>query len=343
MNQPVPTLVVDAGQSSIRARLQVDNKPVFERTFAPLLTHQPLMPQLGKVVRAVLLQQPATDVRVAAALSGLTPLNADPGSVLRSCQDVGVASVVLAHDSISGYLGCLGERRGSAVAAGTGVVTLATGATSYSRVDGWGNIMGDAGSGYWIGRAGLEAAMRAYDHRGAETAILDLVQHDFPEIETAYIDIQSNPERVALVASYAHKIIELSGQDQVAARIVDQATDELSLSVGASLKGTGWTHGSRPAISWVGSILTNPRMADPLRSKLEREWPNADIVAPFGGPLEGVAQLPDLPASHPLYPLLHVAETTEAGTTPVPPASGSRTSLISNDENSRLQTNRDIA
>lgn len=311
MNTSVSTLVVDAGQSSIRARLLVDAGPAFQRDFPPLLTDQPLMPQLVKAVRAILLEQPAGSVRVAAALSGLTPFNADADSVLVACRDLGVTSVFLAHDSISGYLGCLGYMRGSAVAAGTGVVTLATGISSYSRVDGWGNIMGDAGSGYWIGRAGLEAAMRAYDGRGMHTAILSLIQQDFPDVQTAYIDIQSHPERIAFVASYARKIIELSEHDRVSARIVDQATDELALAVGASLRNTGWGPGTCPSISWVGSILSNPRMAGLLRRKLEQAWPNADIVPPQGGPLDGVAQLPDLPGNHPLHRLLHIATTPD--------------------------------
>lgn len=35
--------------------------------------------------------------------------------------------------------------------------------TRSRRADGWGHLLGDCGSGAWIGRAGLEAAPRAYD------------------------------------------------------------------------------------------------------------------------------------------------------------------------------------
>ncbi|MFE4198445.1 N-acetylglucosamine kinase [Paenarthrobacter sp. NPDC056912] len=310
MNTTLPILAVDAGQSSIRARLHQMAGPAFQMDFPPLLTDQPLMPQLESVIREVLLQRPAANVRVAAGLSGLTPLNADAAGVLDASRDRGVTAVYLVHDSVSGYLGCLGDRRGSAVAAGTGVVTLATGTSSYSRVDGWGNIMGDAGSGYWIGRAGLEAAMRAHDRRGVHTAILDLLHEDFPNLETAYIDIQSHPERIAFVASYARKIIDLSPHDKVSAHIVDRATDELALSVGASLRNTWWDPGSCPSISWAGSILSNPLMSGPLHLKLKQAWPNAEILPPQGGPLDGVARIPDLPVDHPLHPLLHISTAT---------------------------------
>lgn len=300
-------LAIDAGQSSIRARLRHGNRTESQWDFPPLLTDAPLLPQLIGIIRTTMSGGPTSEVSVAAALSGLTPADTNPDEVLRSCQDLGVSKVILAHDSVTGYLGCLGNLRGSAIAAGTGVVTLATGADTFARVDGWGNIMGDAGSGYWIGRAGLDAAMRAHDGRGEPTAILGVLNSDFPDVEAAYIEIQSSPERIAFVASYAHRIIDLSEHDRVSARIVDHATDELALSAGASLRRTGWNPESSPNISWVGKILSNPRMTEPLARKLAHAWPNANLVESQGEPMDGVAQLPHLAPDHPLQRLIHVA------------------------------------
>lgn len=308
MTSHVPVLAVDGGQSSIRARLLAGKTIEVEQEFPPLLTHAPLMPQLAGVIRSVLKTNRRPNVTVAAALSGLTPGNADAPGVLAATRDLGPTSIRIAHDSISGYLGCLGDQEGSAIAAGTGVVTLATGPTGSTRVDGWGNIMGDAGSGYWIGRAGLDAAMRAHDGRGNPTALLGMLKQDFPDVEAAYIEIQSNPEKISFVASYARKVIDLAEHDDVSARIVEHATNELALSVGASLRNTGWTPEASPAISWVGKILSNDRMAKPLHHKLKQAWPNARVIAPHGGPLEGVARLATLPAQHALYPLLHIAQ-----------------------------------
>lgn len=307
MGSSNPTVAIDAGQSSIRARLVCNGKTQLERQFPPVLTDMSLMPQLERVVCETLSGLNLRNIRISAAMSGLTPSNSDAQAVLLSCQAVGVISVHLAHDSVSGYLGCLGSRQGSAIAAGTGVVTLATGANAYARVDGWGHILGDAGSGYWIGREGLDAAMRAYDGRGEETAILELFKRDFSNIETAYIDIQCDIERVSLVASYAKQIIELSERDAVAARIVDQAASEMVHSVGVSLRRTGWLPDSRPYISWAGSILSNPLIGMPFRYKLGRAWPNALLVAPSGNALDGAAKLAELTTHHPLYQLLDVA------------------------------------
>ena len=66
------------------------------------------------------------------------------------------------------------------VAAAPGVVIVAgTGSIAYgrdgrgraARAGGWGYVLGDEGSGYWIGRQALRAVVRASDGRGEETSL----------------------------------------------------------------------------------------------------------------------------------------------------------------------------
>ncbi|MCA1845918.1 MAG: hypothetical protein LC792_22560, partial [Actinobacteria bacterium] len=46
-------------------------------------------------------------------------------------------------------------------------------------VDGWGHLLGDAGSGFWVGRKGLDAALRAHDGRpGGSAHLARLVERD---------------------------------------------------------------------------------------------------------------------------------------------------------------------
>ena len=40
-----------------------------------------------------------------------------------------------------------------------------------ARSGGWGYVLGDEGSGYWIGRAAIRAVLREADRRGPETAL----------------------------------------------------------------------------------------------------------------------------------------------------------------------------
>ncbi|WP_128374392.1 N-acetylglucosamine kinase [Streptomyces cavernae] len=61
---------------------------------------------------------------------------------------------------------------GLALVAGTGAVAArisGRGCTAVADGDGW--LLGDDGSGFWIGRAAVRAALRAADGRGAPTAL----------------------------------------------------------------------------------------------------------------------------------------------------------------------------
>lgn len=72
--------------------------------------------------------------------------------------------VLLTGDVTTTYVGALRDRPGVVVAAGTGAVALGADATGRTVVrDGWGFLLGDDGSGYAVGRAGLRAAL---EHRG---------------------------------------------------------------------------------------------------------------------------------------------------------------------------------
>src|SRR6266571_449940 len=66
--------------------------------------------------------------------------------------------VLVTSDVVTGYCGAVGLGPGVIVAAGTGAIALGMGALGMARVDGWGYALGDAGSGYDIGRKGLAAA-----------------------------------------------------------------------------------------------------------------------------------------------------------------------------------------
>src|ERR1700757_2246288 len=61
---------------------------------------------------------------------------------------------------------------GIVIIAGTGSIAYGRNARGYAaRAGGWGHILGDEGSGYWIGRPALRALVRDGDGRGRETSL----------------------------------------------------------------------------------------------------------------------------------------------------------------------------
>jgi glucosamine kinase len=287
------SLAIDAGQTGIRAVLIDPNDSRADVSeFPGILTHSALIPQLAEIVAKVAESAGVSIARVSAGVSGLTAEESDPEELRELSQSFGVTAAFLAHDSVTSYLGALGDERGAVVAAGTGVVTLGVGATEVARVDGWGNIMGDAGSGYWIGRAALEAVMRAHDGRGPETAITDVVSREFADIEQAYVELQGDPGRVRRIAAYSRAVADLADSDAVAAAICADAASELVVSVATALRRVDET--VSPVVCAIGGVFRGKAVSAHFEKGLRELWPDVDLRAPIGTGLDGAALLPFL-------------------------------------------------
>ena len=292
-------LAIDAGQTGMKLRLRAGS--VIDDALLPgIRTHEPLLPQLAAAVReAVEKWRPGERLVVAAGVSGLTSREADAASLRSLVADAGAGEVLLAHDSTTSYLGALGPGRGAVVAAGTGVVTLAVGADRVARVDGWGHVMGDAGSGYWIGREALDAVMRAYDGRGPATALRDIAAARWPDLSEAYIDLQSSADRVSTVASFAASTAQLAERgDEVSQHILRRAAHELAFSVSTALHRVGDTH--HPAVCAVGGVFGSPLLRAAFEDSLRAAQHDARFVAPLGQSIDGALALADLEPRHPL-------------------------------------------
>lgn len=302
-------LAVDAGQTGIKARLTGGDTPV-ERVFPGILTHQPLAPQLARVVRSALDDAGAGDgVTVTAGVSGLTDAEADAAALLAAIADPRVQDVRLAHDSTTSFLGAVGTGIGAVVASGTGVVTLAVGPTRVARVDGWGYIMGDAGSGYWIGREALDAVMRSYDGRGQRTALRSSVEARWPDLSQAYIALQSAEDRVSIVASFAAEVARLADAgDRVAQSISERAGSELAHSVITALLRVDAGVGEPATVCAIGGVLTSAHVRHAFETRVTPGPAEVRLVEPRGTGLDGAVALADLPAQHPLS--AHVSTAT---------------------------------
>lgn len=293
-------LGIDSGQTAIKVSLGD-----LTLDYPGVRTNTDMLPQLAEVIRQTLATRPAGPVEVAIGTTGLTTAENDPAALLRLVSGCGVQRVHLAHDSVTSFLGAIGFRRGVVCAAGTGVVTLGVGRDRVARVDGWGNIMGDAGSGYWIGREALDAVMRAYDGRGPATLLTGLVQRRFPQLQDAYIELQTNHDRVRLVASFAHGVSDLAGQDAVAASICERAGHELAHSVATAVHAIG--EDDNPEICLLGGIFAGEPIRRACIAALRRQWPDFVPHPAEGDGLAGALSLPSLPVHHPLASRIAVA------------------------------------
>ncbi|MGW4854019.1 BadF/BadG/BcrA/BcrD ATPase family protein [Streptomyces sp. NPDC004288] len=200
----------------------------------------------------------------------------------------GVRRLVLAADAVTAYAGALGQRPGVVVAGGTGLIALGTDLTSWRRADGWGHLLGDCGSGAWIGRAGLEAAMRAYDGRrgGSETLLARAEKRFGPAAGLAGV-LYPRTDRPAVLASFAPEVADCAATDPVAAGILARAAAHIAEAAEAACPPEPGA-----AVALTGGLFRmGEPLLGPLRAALGESLPTARAVEPAGDPLAGAVAL----------------------------------------------------
>ncbi|MFI5525540.1 N-acetylglucosamine kinase [Streptomyces platensis] len=204
----------------------------------------------------------------------------------------GVRQVALAADAVTAYAGALGQRPGAVVAAGTGMIALGTDLTpegGWRRADGWGHLLGDCGGGAWIGRAGLEAALRAYDGRpGGSAALLARAEAVFGPVAGLPGALYPRPDRPAVLASFAPEVARCATEDDpVALGILRAAAGHIADAAAAVCPpGTG------SAVACTGGLFgMGEPLLTPLRTALAERLPRARMAAAAGSPLDGALTL----------------------------------------------------
>ncbi|QOV40085.1 ATPase [Streptomyces ferrugineus] len=203
-------------------------------------------------------------------------------------REFGIRRVALAADAVTAYVGALGPRPGAVIAAGTGLIAVGTDLTRWRRADGWGHLLGDCGSGAWIGRAGLEAAMRAYDGRAEGSAeLLARAEELFGPVRGLPGRLYPRPDRPAVLASFAPQVAACADGDAVAADILRAAARHMADSAAAVCPASG-----EPQVALTGGLLNmGAALAVPLEKELSKRLPHARRVPAAGDPLEGSVRI----------------------------------------------------
>ncbi|MEY9490173.1 N-acetylglucosamine kinase-like BadF-type ATPase [Streptomyces calvus] len=293
-------LAVDSGGSGVRFVVGAagrgplargaSEEPV--RTGSRGLDPDHLMEQLVPMARSLCAEagvgRLATAVVGAAGLASLgDALRAELPGMLRS--ELGVHRVALAADAVTAYVGALGPRPGAVIAAGTGLIAVGTDLTGWRRADGWGHLLGDCGGGAWIGRAGLEAAMRAHDGRADGSAPLLASAEDlFGPAAGLPGHLYPRTDRPAVLASFAPRVGACAaGGDPVAVRILRAAARHMADAAAAVCPAAG-----EPVVGLTGGLFElGAVLLAPLDEELAERLPRARRVMAEGDPLDGAVRV----------------------------------------------------
>jgi N-acetylglucosamine kinase-like BadF-type ATPase len=202
--------------------------------------------------------------------------------------ELGVRRLALAADAVTAYSGALGPRPGAVIAAGTGMIAVGTDLGKWRRADGWGHLLGDCGGGAWIGRAGLEAALRAFDGRpGGSSALLARAETMFGPLPGLPGAVYPRSDRPAVLAAFAPEVAACAGSDPVASDILRAAAKHMADAAAAVCPATEKAH-----VALTGGLFKiGDALLGPLREELAAGLPHARLVPAAGDPLSGALNI----------------------------------------------------
>lgn len=182
--------------------------------------------------------------------------------------------------------GAFSGRPGCILIAGTGSILYGKDAKGrLYRVGGFGRFIGDEGSGYMIGKKGLNAVAKAFDGRGDTTLMLNLLQSKF--------NINSPEELISEIyknnfdiAAFAPAVLQAAGQgDAIAKKIIEEETEEILLHLAAIKKKLLL---NVIEVSLVGSLITNNNYYNNLfLEQVKLRMPEIRITSPENNPAVG--------------------------------------------------------
>lgn len=293
-------LAVDAGQTEVRAVLHDERGPRSATAPGVVRMGAQAGPEVvaGDLVAAVAalgpLPNPAPPAVV--GLSGFEAVgDVELGlvaDVLR--RELRLEQLAIASDALTALLGAIGAQDGAVVAAGTGTACLARRGRRFAKVDGWGSMLGDAGSGFAIGRAGLDAALREFDGRGGSPELMRAAKLRFGTVERLPERVFAAPVPTRAIASFAADVADVAAAGDVrATTILRDAARELAWSV-CSAMGRLFEPDEPALVSYTGNVFRCALVVEPFEERVRELRPVTTVLPPAGDPLAGACLLAEL-------------------------------------------------
>jgi N-acetylglucosamine kinase-like BadF-type ATPase len=202
--------------------------------------------------------------------------------------------VVPSSDIEIALVGAHGGRRGVIVLAGTGSVAYGVSESGDGLiVGGWGYVIGDEGSGFWLGLRAVQIAAREYDAAPDQPS----------ELTRGVLEALEIPNGRALIRKiYGETRVDVRGIAALATLLLDaadsgdaRAQDAVEQGA-AALAGLVATlehrlHLNAPPVALAGGLLQN---ANPLSRALCRQLALPEIPLPAHSPVVGAALLAQL-------------------------------------------------
>lgn len=211
--------------------------------------------------------------------------------VQRVLSELVSGEVEVVGDMVIALQSAFGEGPGVSVIAGTGSIAYGrNSAGQTARAGGWGSAISDAGSGHWIGREALAAALLAVD-RGEDPPILDLLMQTWNVDRRDALVLAANasppPDFAALLPAV---LSACDTGDRIASRVLSLAALRLA-SLTKIVIARLFADEPVP-VAMAGGVFRNSSLVRELfYNRLSSELPEVAVQTEVVDPVEGALEL----------------------------------------------------
>jgi len=191
-----------------------------------------------------------------------------------------LARVLVVNDALIALEAGVGDAPGLVIIAGTGSIVYGRNARGEAaRAGGWGYVLGDEGSGYWMGRLALRAVVREADSRGRATGLTPRVLAHFgvgrpQDLVHQVYGTGLRPSAIGALAAVV-QAAAVDG-DPVARDIVQKGAHALASAAESVAGRLSLDAGDTLAVVLSGGIFRGvPSLADEVTTLVEAALPNA--------------------------------------------------------------------
>ncbi len=207
-------------------------------------------------------------------------------------REVLTGDLLLTGDEEIALEAAFGQGPGLLVIAGTGshVVGRCENGSRFTA-GGWGPMLGDEGSGYWIGLEGIRAGLRSLD-RGVPSCLIREINASWGINSIGALVAKANSKPRPDFATLAESVARCAAQgDALAGSVLERAGDELAAQVSiviAKMRAATCSLGDVQRVAFTGSVLgkITPVHQAMVRS-LRRTHPGSEVNERATEPIEG--------------------------------------------------------
>jgi N-acetylglucosamine kinase-like BadF-type ATPase len=226
-------------------------------------------------------------IRFYSACLGFSGGPVDKEAILREM--IQSERMIVTNDALVALSGATAGQPGLIAIAGTGSIAFGRNSSgNTARAGGWGYMFGDEGSGFYITRQALRAALRSEEGWGPATSLRSILLQatGAPDINQLLHRLYT-PEfprpRIASLAKLVDEAAENS--DATAGNILNEAAQQLAILV-AAVRGQLFHPGEAAHVSYAGGVFRSHILLERFRMLIEMEDGN-NVSPPAYGPAAG--------------------------------------------------------